>query len=188
MNEKQLKNIIQKSQNAVKEMNESDEAIRRAAFDKLFEFYKSMETGVKDAPIPSKGEQDSDFSNDFWGDLSKKTGVQTEKLKDIYSIDASKNALSVIHIGIKGESKKEKRTYLALLVLLAYQNGYEMDWVPASDLKRIAEELSLYDSKRFSQSLKSDDFRSIGKKKGTKYKLSLPGVQKATEYLKEIAG
>lgn len=189
MNDEKLKEILLKTQKAVKDMDESDEVVRKAAFDKIFEFYKNIENidqETKTRSISNKGESNN-YLDDFWSKLSNTSSIPTGKLKDVYSINLDTKTLSVMHVDIKGENKKEKRKYLALLALLAYQNGFGDDWVSAGDLKRIAEELSLYDSRRFSQSFKSGDFRSIGKKKGTKYKLSIPGIQNAIKYLKEVA-
>ena len=87
---------------------------------------------------------------------------------------------------ITGKTKADKQRNLAVLVLLAYQEGLSREWVSSTLLAEAASHSKLYDTSKFAKNLKFDWFRFEGVKKGLKYKLSGPGTSHAKKLLAEM--
>lgn len=175
-----LQEALKRANSEIENSGISDPELRKIAFSKAVDYYLSE----SQAPInPSKAvEQPQAKEASFWSNLSASTKIDEVKLKDIYSIKG--NQVLLILRTMPGNSKVDKRRSLAAFVLLAYQEGLKYEWIVSTLLSEAAKNSDLYDTSNFSKNLNFAWFRSTGKKKGVKYKLSGPGVGAAIDLLK----
>jgi hypothetical protein len=176
----------QKFQDALKRANDeveksgiSDPDLRKVAFSKAVDYY------LDELLSPSNSFHGVQYAQakeaPFWSNLSSSTKIDETKLRDIYSIKGGQVLL--ILRALPGNSNVDRQRSLAALVLLAYQEGLKYEWVTSGLLCEAAKNSDLYDPSRFSRNLNFEWFRSTGKKRGVKYKLSGPGVGAAIDLL-----
>ncbi|OGY26704.1 MAG: hypothetical protein A2Z11_04270 [Candidatus Woykebacteria bacterium RBG_16_43_9] len=183
MNSK-LQEALKKANAEVEKSGITDPELKKIAFSKAVDFYLGSETPQSTiAPRIPKGA--SDKSDDFWTSLHDSTGIEINKLKDVYSVK-DKQILLVIS-SVPGDSKADKQRNLAALILLAYQEGLNYEWAPSSLLAEAANHSKLYDTSKFAKNIvQSDWFRTEGVRRGLKYKLSGPGVSEAKNTLSVV--
>lgn len=184
MDEK-LQEALKKANAEVEKAEITDPELKKVAFSKAVDFYLYAESNQASAGHKvSRATQDK--PGDFWISLANSTGVEAGKLKDIYSLKGEQVLLVIS--SVPGDSKADKQRNLAALVLLAYQDGLNREWVSSQLLAEAAKHSRLYDTSKFSKNLvKYDWFRSEGASKGLKYKLSGPGVSEARNAIKALA-
>lgn len=181
-----LQNALKQANAEVEKIGITDPELKKIAFSKAVDFY----LGVKDR-VPS--ERNHDHTQDesqkvsggtFWKNLANTLGLEERELKDVYTLKGEQVTLAIR--AVPGEMKSDKQRNLAALILLAYHEGLEEEEVSSTLLAEAAKHSGIYDTSKFSGNLKSDWFRSSGKKKGLKYKLSGPGVSHAKGLVKTL--
>jgi len=178
--ENNLQDALKKANAEVEKAGIVDPELKKIAFSKAVDFYLQ---GEKTPTLIHKNVSDviSEGSN-FWSALASATGIEEKKLKDVYSLRGEQILLVIS--SVPGESKADKQRNLVALVLLAYQDGLNHEWVSSTLVAEAASHSKLYDTSKFAKNLKFSWFRTEGVKKGLKYKLSGPG----TSYAKSLLG
>lgn len=180
-----LENIFKKANMEVEKSGISDPELKKIAFSKAVDFYLNQENNLTQNQRKSENSNES-RANNFWICLSTSTGIQEQTLKDVYA-QKDEQILLVISL-VPGDSKTDRQRNLAALILLAYHEGLNMEWIPAKHLAEAAGHSKLYDTSNFARNLRGYDwFRSEGVKKGVKYRLSGPGINRAKEILRTIS-
>jgi hypothetical protein len=179
-----LQEALKKASSEVEASGITDRELKKIAFSKAVDFYlHSLDVrprgDTKDTSDIALQQPDS-----FWSLLENSTGVEISSLKDVYATKG--NQILLVISSIPGDSRAEKQRNLAALVLLAYQEGFNQEWILSTLLAEAAKHSKLYDTSKFAKNLKSEWFRSEGVKKGLKYKLSGPGVSHAKDILIEV--
>lgn len=180
--ENKFQKALKKAHAEIEKANINDPELKKVAFSRAIEFYLHNEL------LPSQGLQQTDHSvqktpSSFWSTLEDITGIETKKLKDIYSIDGDQVRLVMMLPKPESHKKAEKQRELATLVLFAYHEGLKWEWVPSTYLAESAKHSGLYDTSKFAKNLKMEWFRQKGKRRGLKYKLSSIGTKHAKELL-----
>ena len=170
-----LQDALKKANAEVEKVGITDPELKKIAFSKAVDFYLNAEKAS--APSPRKEDAPSVAASDFWASLGSSTGLEEKKLKDIYSVKDGQ--VLVVMSSFPGDSKADKQRNLAALVLLAYGEGMQEEWVSSTRLAEAAQHSKLYDTSKFSKNLRHQWFRAEGVKKGLKYKLSGPGLSAA---------
>src|SRR3989344_96891 len=129
MTNNKLQAILKRANTEVEEVGITDPELKKIAFAKAVDFYlydqtKQPQTNPQRVVdnVPAGGESPVDF----WGLLEESTGIETKKLKDVYSIRGDQ--ISLVLSSITGKTKADKQRNLAVLVLLAYQEGLSREW------------------------------------------------------------
>ncbi len=181
-----LQKALKKAKKEVEKSGITDLELKKIAFSKAVDFY--LQEGGKSSLFQSKTTREEDKSeSDFWVVLATAVGIDENKLKDIYSI-RDKQILLVMS-SVPGELKAERQRNLAALILFAYHEGFEHEWVSSSLLAKAADHSKLYDTSNFAKNIRSKEtnwFSMKGTKKALTYKLSGPGVNQAKNLLSII--
>jgi len=188
-----MKDKISKAIEAAKKLIEQskieDVELRKIVFSKAIDYFladKKSADSLKSSSDINKTENGS--HNDFWDNLSEASDADIEKLKDTYSLKEEQISVVLSKASIKGDTKADQQRFLSALVAFAYHEGLKYEWVPASLIAEAAKHSGLYDTTKFAKNVGGSDwFRTVGKKKGLKYKLSSTGVAEIKNYLKELA-
>lgn len=181
-----LQNALKQANAEVEKIGITDPELKKIAFSKAIDFY----LGVKDGPSLVKNhnrtqeELQNVPSEGFWENLASALEFEERELKDIYTLKGEQITLAIRTL--PGDMKSDKQRNLAALILLAYHEGLGQSEISSTLLAEAAKHSGVYDTSKFSGNLKSNWFRSTGKKKGLKYKLSGPGVSHAKELLKTL--
>lgn len=181
--DKKLQDALKKANTEVEQAGITDPELKKIAFSKAVDFYLQgdkesllLETDVLKTNRKRKW--------NFWGNISSTSGVEIKRLKDLYSIKDEQILLVVS--SVPGKSKAERQRNLAILILFAYHEGFEDEWIPANLLAEAAKHSRLYDTSKFAKNLKTNWFRSEGVRRGLKYKLSGPGISAAKTLLTSL--
>lgn len=169
---------------------ELDDVEKSAAMAKAIDYFLK---DVKDIPMTTAEStivtlhKDDDAekvstTGDFWSILESKSRINTNKLKDIFSI--KEKQITLVLPNINGNLIPEKQRNVALLILYAYTNGLGMEWVSSALIVEGLKDFAIYD-RNLSRNLdkQSNWFRKKGRKKGLNYKLSGVGIVEAKTYL-----
>lgn len=183
--ENNLQDALKKANTEVEKAGIVDPELKKVAFSKAVDFYLSGGNDHSRVDIQqniTKGAQKT--PDDFWQLLTNSTGIEINKLRDIYSMK-DRQILLVIS-SIPGESRSDKQRNLAALILFACREGLENEWIAANFLAKSADHSKLYDTSNFAKNLRSKEtnwFSMHGVKKGLNYKLSGPGINHAKNLL-----
>lgn len=180
--EQKLQDALKKANIEVEKAGITDLELKKIAFSKAIDFYLNSEK--KQIVTTGEAYTDNLKKSNFWTSLVASLGIEEAKLKDIYSV--KEEQILLVISAIPGESKADKQRNLAALILLAYQEGFNYEWISSSNLAEAAKHSKLYDTSKFAKNLKFDWFRAEGVKKGLKYKLSGPGTNQAKNLLSLI--
>lgn len=181
---KNLEDVLKMVNTDVENAGITDPELKKIAFSKAVDFYLYGENTPKQNKESPKISRETK-KNEFWNILSESTGIEEKRLKDVYTY---KEEQILLVVTIPGDTKTDRQRNLAALVLLAYHEGLYIDWVPAKHIAEAASHSKLYDKGNFARNLREYDwFRSEGVKKGVKYRLSGPGINRAKEILREIS-
>jgi hypothetical protein len=179
-----LQDALQRANNEVEISGITDPELRKIAFSKAVDYYlNEPQVTLNSSEIM---EPPKNIESVFWNSLSSAAKIDEAKLRDIYSLKGNQ-VLLIVH-DIPGNLKTDRQRSLAALILFAYQEGMKSEWVVSTLLSEAAKNSGLYDTSKFAKNLNYSWFRSTGKKKGVRYKLSGPGVGAAMNLLKiEVA-
>jgi len=191
---KKIKEAIESANKLINESSIDDPELKKIAFAKAVDYYlqPALINGKSDKEKRGstnllKNKKDNGKQN-FWDILSEKSGVKSKVLKDVYLLNHTGDNIQITLLlpKLKGATKASQQRYLTALILFAYQEGLNTDWVPALWLAEAARNSKIYDTSKFAKNIKhSELFRTSGNKKGLKYKLSAAGYNKAKEFLDE---
>jgi|SRR3989338_1774172 len=181
-----LQNALKQANAEVEKTGITDPELKKIAFSKAIDFYLGIKDGLPVANSPDRTQEGSQkvSSESFWANLSNALELEERELKDIYTLKGEQVTLAIR--ALPGEMKSDKQRNLAALIILAYQEGLGEGEVSSTLLAEAAKHSGIYDTSKFSGNLKSNWFRSSGKKKGLKYKLSGPGVSHAKGLIKTL--
>lgn len=177
-----FQDALKKANAEVEKAGINDPELRKIAFSKAVDFYLGADkdsSPVKTQPTPADVKK-----SDFWSALASSADIEEKKLKDVYALKGEQVLL--VMSSIPGESKADKQRSLAALVLFAYSEGLDQEWLSSGLLAEAAQHSKLYDTSKFAKNLKFEWFRSEGVKRGLKYKLSGPGSSQAKNLLKSL--
>jgi hypothetical protein len=186
--EDKLLRAIEEANKLVEKSSVKDPELKKIAFSKAVDFFLTASAKMENAAAVTSGSEVSpgDGTGGFWVGLSDAVGIDVSTLKDIYSLKDDKVYLVIARV--KGAKKNDQQRYLSALIVYAYHEGLKLEWVPSNLLARAAEHSSLYSTSNFSQNISDSDwFRTVGAKKGLRYKLSASGMVEAKSYLKELS-
>ena len=186
--EDKLLRAIEEANKLVEKSSVKDPELKKIAFSKAVDFFLTASAKMENAAAVTSGSEVSpgDGTGGFWVGLSDAVGIDVSTLKDIYSLKDDKVYLVIARV--KGAKKNDQQRYLSALIVYAYHEGLKLEWVPSNLLARAAEHSSLYSTCNFSQNISDSDwFRTVGAKKGLRYKLSASGMVEAKSYLKELS-
>ena len=178
-----LQEALKKANTEVEKSGIVDPELKKIAFSKAVDFYL-QEKPTSILKSTEKKEQTESEGLDFWSSFSHAVGRDIKELKDVYTIKGEQ--ILLVLSSIPGSTKAEKQRNLSALVILAYQEGLNREWVSSTNLAEAAAHSKLYDKSRFSKNIKSDWFRFEGVKKGLKYRLSGPGTSGAKILLESL--
>lgn len=185
-----ISEAIEAAQKVIEQSKIEDVGLRKIAFSKAIDYFLADKKSA-DLPKPTSDttkKTDSDSVGGFWSKLSEATDISIEKLKDVYSIKGEQISVVLSKANIKGSSKADQQRFLSALVAFACHEGLSHEWVPASNIAEAARHSGLYDTTKFAKNVGGSDwFRTVGKKKGLKYKLSSTGIAEVKNYLKELS-
>jgi hypothetical protein len=186
--EDKLLRALEEANKLVEKSSVKDPELKKIAFSKAVDFFLTASAKMENAAAVTSGSEVSpgDGTGGFWVGLSDAVGIDVPTLKDIYSLKDDKVYLVIARV--KGAKKNDQQRYLSALIVYAYHEGLKLEWVPSNLLARAAEHSSLYSTSNFSQNISDSDwFRTVGAKKGLRYKLSASGMVEAKSYLKELS-
>ena len=179
-----LQNALKKANEEVEKAGIKDPELRKIAFSKAVDLYLHSD---QIPPRPRQhGEATDTIQADFWAMLGTSADIDEKKLRDVFSIKGDQ--VLVVLPSIQGEMKADKQRNLAALVLFAYSEGLGQEWVSSAVMAEAAQHSKLYDTSKFAKNLKHDWFRCEGVRKGSKYRLSGPGLSHAKTLLRSILG
>lgn len=120
--------------------------------------------------------------------LSEKLRINKDKIKELYDIEDK----TLILIKVIGENEKEKTQNITLLVLFGYKYLFEIENIPAQEIRRnVAENgISLCNFANHLNEVIPSFIRRNGKTRSPKtlYRLTIQGEVKAKEIIKKICG
>ncbi|MDO8557202.1 MAG: hypothetical protein Q7R98_01950 [Candidatus Jorgensenbacteria bacterium] len=187
--EDKISKAIEAAKKLIEQSKIEDIELRKIAFSKAIDYFLA-DKKLGDSLQPNFGATkiEGDYPSGFWDNLSGASDISVEKLKDVYSIKAEQVLVVLPKTSIKGDTKADQQRFLSALVSFAYHEGIKCEWVSASLLAEAAKHSGLYDTTKFAKNVGGSEwFRTIGKKKGVKYKLSSTGISEIKNYLKELA-
>ena len=180
-----LQDALKRANTEVEKSGITDVELKKIAFSKAVDFYLHNDAGPSVTKNHDhKTARQETPGDSFWGTRADAVDIEEKKLKDVYSLKGDQVSLAIR--AIPGEAKADRQRNLGALILLAYNEGRGDEWVSSTLLAEAAKHSGVYDTSKFSGNLTSDWFRTIGAKKGLKYKLSGPGVNHAKSLLKGL--
>lgn len=182
-----ISEAIEAAKKLIEQSKIDDVELRKIAFSKAVDYFLAdKKSGDFPKPSSRASKDGSESPNDFWDNLSEVSDTDIKKLKDIYSLKEKQVSVVLSKTSIRGDSKADQQRFLSALVAFAYHEGLKYEWVPASLIVEAAKHSGLYDTTKFAKNVGGSEwFRTVGKKKGLKYKLSSTGVVEVKNYLKE---
>lgn len=117
-------------------------------------------------------------------ELTSKCKISGEKIKETVAI---KNNIVEILKRITAQ-EKFKQMVFSLIILAIYKMIYEIEWIPASYLRRCLDSSGVGDLNHLYRNLPNTSLIvNSGAKKGTEYKITGKGMDVAFEYLEKLA-
>lgn len=122
-------------------------------------------------------------------ELSSKVGITKERLRCVFDFD--KDDLTLI-VDIEGKNEGERQLKAAVCILTAYHYCYARDTVKSQDLRKKLQWLGIKSLANLSSNL--SEYKQFiipkgkSKSKDFSYKITLPGLKKGTEIIKELSG
>lgn len=185
MIETALEAAIVKAQELIKRIRFDDEETRKIAFSKAIDSFLNEGKGEV-AQSTYKNLKNEPGQQNFWDSLSRETGKSKTNLKDIYSISGEQILSHLPSGSIPGDTKKGKSLFIAALILFAYQNGLQREWVSSLNIAEAVKHAKLYEGGSFANDIGASNwFRKRGVRKGLKYRLSADGISEIKKYFKE---
>jgi len=180
-----IQEAIKKAREVIDQLEIDDIELKKIAFSKAIDYFLVPKEYKKEPKKTEIFEEEKPKKN-FWNQLSNKSDIEIERLKDIYTIKDGQIYLIIREL--RGEVKAEQQRSLALLILYGYQEGLSKNWVSSSLLAEAAERLDLYDKSKFAKTVgRHLWFRTRGETRGREYKLSTQGLKEAQNYLRKLS-
>jgi len=116
--------------------------------------------------------------------LANKMDLEVEDLKSIFDFEKDQPYLIKDLPGSKNIEKQHKFVTMYLTVL---KYCYNQEKIKSSKLKEIAEDKEFMDT-HFGNNIKNYTpyIRTMGKRRGTKYKITHPGTKKGMDFIKKL--
>lgn len=117
-------------------------------------------------------------------ELAEKCGISPDELSEVITI---KN--NVIQIIKRPElQENEKHVLFSLCIMTSYKILYEIEWVPTIIIKKCLDESGVGDMGHSSGNIKKSSLiLDRGDRKGTEYKITGKGMDKAFEIIKKLS-
>jgi hypothetical protein len=122
--------------------------------------------------------------------FAKRVGLDEAVLHDIYGFEGGGVSLHVASTKI-AVSKKSATREIALLIVAARQGiGVDDGWTAVSHIREVLHNYNRFDSSNFATNIKavSDAFNFRGKGASVEIRLTQPGWEIASAFVREIAG
>ena len=117
-------------------------------------------------------------------ELTSKCKISEEKIKETIAI---KNDIIEILKRITAQ-EKFKQMVFSMIILATYRVIFEIEWLPASYLRKCLDSSGVGDLNHLYRNLPSTSLIvNSGAKKGTEYKITGKGMDLAFEYIKKLA-
>jgi len=180
-NDEKIKGVIKRAINIVKDI---EEPYRLKAFEvvltKLWPSLAEREEYKKEALQKKEGTSLEIKIKNF----ARKCNVSVEQLKNVYDFEEEKPTF-ILARAIQG-SHSERQCLASRYLLVAYDEVYGKKWV---SLSKVLDEHSIGSLQHLARNLerRSDIFRTKGKGKSTKYKLTDIAKRETFDMIRELA-